>query len=122
MSLKAFEPKKLKFQKMDHNILAQTSSSKDHRPHTGHVFSSTLHKVIGQLGWQTYEFQLMDYLVIIVGVSVLIAVVIVACVCFPPYKSEEQREEEEKKRAKAEEEEKKKKAKEEDKAKADEEK
>ena len=31
----------------------------------------------------------MDYLVVIVGAGVLIAVIVVACICFPPYKSEE---------------------------------
>ena len=110
MSLKAFEPKKLKFPKMDHNILAQTSSSNEHQHLTGHIFGSTMHKVIGQLGMQNFEFELMDYLVVIIGVSVLIVVVVVACVCFPPYKSDEEREQDEKKREKAEAEEKKKKA------------
>lgn len=37
-----------------------------------------------------YEFQAMDYIVVIVGGCVFIAVVVVALVCFPPYKSEEE--------------------------------
>lgn len=32
----------------------------------------------------------MDYLVVIVGAGILIAVIIVACICFPPYRSEEE--------------------------------
>ena len=31
----------------------------------------------------------MDYFVVIIGCGVVIAVIIVACICFPPYKSEE---------------------------------
>ena len=32
----------------------------------------------------------MDYFVIVIAIGVLIAVIVVACVCFPPYKSEEE--------------------------------
>ena len=97
--MKAFEPKKLKFEKLGHNILAQTSE--EHQKHhlTSHVFSSTVHKMIGQMGMQNYEFQLMDYLVIIVGLGVLVAVIVVACVCFPPYRSDEEYEAADKKDA-----------------------
>ena len=31
----------------------------------------------------------MDYFVVIIGLGVIIAFIVVACVCFPPYRSEE---------------------------------
>ena len=40
----------------------------------------------------------MDYLVVIVGAGVLIAVIVIACVCFPSYRSEEEWERIEKER------------------------
>jgi len=42
------------------------------------------------MGISKYEFEIMDYFVLVIGIGVLIAVIIVACICFPPYKSEEE--------------------------------
>ena len=42
------------------------------------------------MGISKYEFEIMDYIVIVVALGVLTAVIVVACVCFPPYKSEEE--------------------------------
>ena len=126
MTLKAFEPtKKLKFGKTDMNILAQTSSDLPHKKHghalTGQTFNEGTHKIFAALGFQDYEFQIMDYFVVIIGCGVLIAVIIVACICFPPYKSQEDWEKIENERDERDAKEKKKKQKEEEEKKADEE-
>ena len=52
----------------------------------------------------------MDYFVVIIGCGVLIAVIIVACICFPPYRSEEDWERIEKERDERDEADKKKRA------------
>ena len=41
-------------------------------------------------GFVNYEFQIVDYFIVIIGSLVFIAVIIVACVCFPPYRSDEE--------------------------------
>ena len=89
MTLKAFEPKKFKYGKTDMNILAQTSSNKPHHIRTGHEYSPTIEGIFKYFGIQEYEFEIMDYFVVIIGLGVLITVIVVACICFPPYKTEE---------------------------------
>lgn len=42
------------------------------------------------MGITRYEFGIMDYIVVVVAGGFLIAMIIVACICFPPYKSEEE--------------------------------
>ena len=94
MNLKAFEPKKVSFAKLDSNMLAQTSSqsssTKEVKHQTGQLFSPGFHSLFESVGITKYEFEIMDYFVIVIAIGVLIAVIIVACVCFPPYKSEEE--------------------------------
>ena len=74
-------------------MLSQVSdkSSKSHKPvhHTGFKVGSTTHSIMVNFGWENYEFEVYDYLVIFIGIWVLIGLIIFACVCLPPYKSEE---------------------------------
>jgi hypothetical protein len=75
-------------------MLAEVSdkSSKNYKPvhHTGFKVSSTTHNIMVSFGWEKYEFEVYDYLVIFIGVWVLIGLIVFVCVCFPPYKSEEE--------------------------------
>lgn len=66
-------------------------SSKNHKPvhHTGFKVGSTTHSIMVNFGWEKYEFEVYDYLVIFIGIWVLIGLIVFACLCLPPYKSEE---------------------------------
>jgi len=49
-----------------------------------------MHSFFKNYGMINYEFEVMDYIIVIVGAAVLIAIIIFACICFPTYKSEEE--------------------------------
>ena len=92
MMIRAEEPSK---SQSLHNqvMLAEVSdkSSKYHKPvhHTGFKVSSTTHHIMVSFGWEKYEFEVYDYLVIFIGIWVLIGLIVFACICLPPYNSEE---------------------------------